>query len=79
MAKFWYETAVWQELIRVNSSDEVMGGHNTFRTVSSVASGAGVSRGTARKYLEAFVEGKHASKIVDGKSVMYGVNLDTYN
>lgn len=77
-SRMWYATAVWHELIRINVSDDVMGGYRTYRTVASVAKGAGVSRMTARKYLEGFVSEKHAVKIGEGKTVMYGVNSEVY-
>jgi len=67
-----YGSAVWAALIAINSSDDVMGGHSTYKTVATIADGAGVSKMTARKYLNELCESGHAHKIGQGRTVMYG-------
>ena len=69
-----YGTDVWKALIantRVLADVYVQ-----WATVGEVAQGAGVSRNTAKKYLERLVDMGHAKKMAFGKRSGYSVCSD---
>ena len=64
-----YGTEVWAGLVK--SSSDLGGVYRQWATVGEVAIASGVSRGTAKKYLEKLVVMGTAEKMKFGKRVGY--------
>lgn len=66
-----YGTEVWEALI--NTTRVYANVYVQWATVGEVSEKAGVSRGTAKKYLEALVASGHAKAMKFGKRTGYSI------
>lgn len=66
-----YGTEVWNAL--VNTTRVYANVYVQWATVGEVAEKAGVSRGTAKKYLEKLISTKHAKSMKFGKRTGYSI------